>query len=1114
MRRPPRAPDRTARRGRPDTRPPPAWLRALLLIAAVPASALAASTAWGGPPEHGAADGGAPPPGSSAPAPSGAPVGPTASAAPAVPAAPAVSAAPAGDPEIARLRAAAGEVGALLDGRLDPAIDPASLFQVPLDDERAIGIEVRRLRAILDADRADATPAGSAAADAPDAGTDGGAGTRPNAGALPGLGPLPGVGPLLPGAGAAERPPSPAPDPVYEASLALDRARLAFLSLPREERAAKLAAHAARRRAAADQDHAKEAAERRVEDAAEARRRAEEELARARSEAARVVAEERARLLGVREAQARFEAALLARDRDIEERAEVPLTWRRRVAELVARRAAGKAEPEEADRLYDALSSALREHARADLGGALDALGQPSSAPPPGEGRLDTAGAQIDRTEVDRLLGEVREQDAALRRRETAQRWALAQALLEQVESLNRDRLILYPHLSPDRRAALTGLTTEGIAQARAEAAHLALVLRYHAMAVRRRITAVRGGEGLGSLSAEAALSGLKALALVAAFAWSRRRVERSLRRFRERADAAGREHPGKSGTLWAQTAARLLGREQGPAAFLALLALLLYVLGPGVSGLLEVRILWIVASWVLGGAIAVNGLDALAAPRLAGAADGTGELRIRSLRLLGRVVVVFGLLLALSAEIVGKGTIYAWVWTASWLAWIPVVLLIVAWWREEIFERLDRRRRTSRFAVWALARSHGVASYPAALAGGAYLLARGTALRLRAYLGGFDVTRRALAYWFRRGIAKQAREREPGELAPLDEDARSAFDPDAAAEVLVATKAEERLGELLDHGGSRGGVIALVGERGRGKSTLLRRLAEGRAGARRIACPPGGLAALRPVLRREVGLGPDATDDELAARIDAEVSVMLVDDAHRLVQNRIGGFADLDALLAFARRTSAGCAWVLAVGAVTWRLVERVRGARPLFDDVVEVAAWTEEQIGELLRQRCSLAGVEPCFEGLVAGPLSDDEVERAEQLAQTEIDYRRLVWDYAKGSPAVAIHFFCESLRVDAEGRAMVQLFAAPDVSDLERLPDPTVFTLRALLQLEVATEEDIVRTTGLGARQVADALRYAQLRGYLETLQGRYRIRWSWFRAVSDFLVRRHLVSEIGS
>jgi DNA-binding IclR family transcriptional regulator len=90
-------------------------------------------------------------------------------------------------------------------------------------------------------------------------------------------------------------------------------------------------------------------------------------------------------------------------------------------------------------------------------------------------------------------------------------------------------------------------------------------------------------------------------------------------------------------------------------------------------------------------------------------------------------------------------------------------------------------------------------------------------------------------------------------------------------------------------------------------------------------------------------------------------------------------------------------------------------------------------------------------------------------------------------------------------------VQLFEAPDTADLESLPDQAVFVLRAVVQLELAAFEDIVDATRLPTRQVEDALRYGSFRGYLERIDGRYRVHWRWFRSVSRFLERRHLLAK---
>jgi hypothetical protein len=165
------------------------------------------------------------------------------------------------------------------------------------------------------------------------------------------------------------------------------------------------------------------------------------------------------------------------------------------------------------------------------------------------------------------------------------------------------------------------------------------------------------------------------------------------------------------------------------------------------------------------------------------------------------------------------------------------------------------------------------------------------------------------------------------------------------------------------------------------------------------------------------------------------------------------------------------------------------------------------------LLKARSAHAGIAPSFAGLVTEPPEDDEEERADQLARAEANYYRLLWDYAEGNPAVAMHFWRESLHVDPSGSVHVQLFSPPDTRDLESLPDPAVFVLRAVVQLELAVAADLQQATMRPANQVADALRYAAHRGYVEVIGGRYRLSWAWFRGITNFLQRRHLLAAPG-
>ena len=117
--------------------------------------------------------------------------------------------------------------------------------------------------------------------------------------------------------------------------------------------------------------------------------------------------------------------------------------------------------------------------------------------------------------------------------------------------------------------------------------------------------------------------------------------------------------------------------------------------------------------------------------------------------------------------------------------------------------------------------------------------------------------------------------------------------------------------------------------------------------------------------------------------------------------------------------------------------------------------------------------------------------------------------MWDYSNGNPAVALEFWRQSLFIDADDENQVRLVPTPDTTDLEQLTDEAIFVLRAVIQLDLAAPIDVAAATLLSSAQVADALRYAESRGYVEVIDGRYHVRWQWLRAITNVLERRHLL-----
>lgn len=1039
-------------------------------------------------------------------------------------------AAPARSPAVERLQARTEAVQQLVEGTLPSTTEPAELFDIDLSDESAVAVERLRLAALVQWSNGmaeggpDASPKAASSSSATPVAT----GTVPSA--SPSASTAAGASPdvelrALYRALMTERPAE------WNARRALDLAQLAFLSLSARERTRRLEQHAELRRS-------EEASKRKADEAAQAAESAKaeqarllEEAKRAKTEGARLVAEEHARLLGVFRQLSEREEALANADTEAIARTEEVLTWRRRVNDALSASADGRS---------DALYGELRMHLRAvrnELEAALPGLTvnpDDIEVPSPGPDPLADLPEGVDADEARQARVAVVEKMKTVRRAEAAQRIARARQLMAEMESLNQMRLELLPTLTSAKYDEIAGFGPGGLDQAGAETRQVLLTLRYHLRAARAWLT------DLGSTRSERRQSAwagsvwlIKATLMLLGLLWWRRRADETLANMRD-----GERERRAAMVASDKMAERLMSErlERGvsflmhirrPLEILLFVGLLWWLLSPSARDSLEVQFLTTVVAWVSGGRLVVKVIDALSRPEVTGAAVAepgtTTSLRLRSLELAGRTVVVFGLILALSKLLVGGGTIYAWVWSTCWFASVPIFLVIVRWWQPVIFERLSaRKRRQSNFDKLLLAQRRRWTSYPAAIAGAVTLFGAGTVRWLRARLTTLTLARRLLAYLFQRDMTRRAaavgRDAQGEDLSP---ELSAKLGPEVASRTLVQSVADRQLTVVT----SRielpgGGIFAVVGERGSGKSSLMTRVAQSGDTIVRIVCSPGmGVEGVRTRLVAQLGLPAETALADAVTKLDDEPvdSAILVDDAHLLLTPQLGGLVEFDAILELARRHTRNCTWVFAFDEIVWRFLERARGARPLFDDVIKLEPWSEEEITRLIDARLEDTGLKPDFDllledGTAAHEADGLDIEEARAAART--NFMRLLWDYASGNPGVAMHFWRRSLGQREEGKALVRLFDAPSPDEIDKLPDAGIFVLRAVAQLGRAKTDTVVGVTSLAETEVEDALRFATAKGYLERGDDEhYELTWDWFPAVTRLLRRRQLIFKAG-
>jgi hypothetical protein len=311
------------------------------------------------------------------------------------------------------------------------------------------------------------------------------------------------------------------------------------------------------------------------------------------------------------------------------------------------------------------------------------------------------------------------------------------------------------------------------------------------------------------------------------------------------------------------------------------------------------------------------------------------------------------------------------------------------------------------------------------------------------------------------------------------------------------------------------GAIVALVGERGLGKTTMLGDLAHGLSGdnVMRVSVIGHGFGGVCQQLAE--CLGSKAHPDDISAALSQESGrIIMVDDLQRLIIPAIGGLEDFDHLVALARVTSPGASWVFSIGGPAWTYLNRARGDRAIFDRVTLLPRWDVSALRDLIERRTAQAGIVPVFDPLEsAGMITlDADISLDER---TKRAYFAELTEYSAGNPAVALEFWRRSLFLDHEThKIVVRTYRTPEADSLTSLPQTAIFVLRTILQMEVAAPEDVERSTDLNAVVVADALHILNRMGVITAYEHGYRVTLFWYRDVRRLLERQNLLGRIAA
>lgn len=516
----------------------------------------------------------------------------------------------------------------------------------------------------------------------------------------------------------------------------------------------------------------------------------------------------------------------------------------------------------------------------------------------------------------------------------------------------------------------------------------------------------------------------------------------------------------------------------------------------------------WIFLAW-----LAVVIIEAIAERFTVQSDPNAATIRIRTIHYLAVYVVLLGLCMNLALNYTGDATLYEWVLMFFGILLLSLGLLLLNTWRPEIQRQMEREVQKPKWVANILATEKGFMSYRFAPLGVLYLIVLKIQRRIISTINELGSGRRFLANFLYRESVRQYGQIEHDDGHPVSMQLRDALLGGQEATYDKYARQELRdLVSLLEQG--VGGTVAVVGERGIGKSIFVERaLEKSRLPFLYVECSIGqGFDGFWSTFLERLGLTPDqAPIDVINQKLEElDVKVIVIDNVHRLSRPAMGGQAELLKLAKFIAQIGQDVFHIVTIDKAAWHYIRRVRARELLLEQVVVLPPWTEEQIADLIQLRTEAAGIEPDYSRFTLPTLFDEAIYPTLE-ERRRYGFSRILWSASDGNSEIALRLYVRSLAVLEDGSIIVKMPIPPNIGQLETAGIELLLVLRVIAQSGYASPEEVRDCLGLPLDNVIDSFRVMRWRGWIESVNGYFRITWSWYRPVTRMLVRQNLIER---
>jgi AAA domain len=316
-------------------------------------------------------------------------------------------------------------------------------------------------------------------------------------------------------------------------------------------------------------------------------------------------------------------------------------------------------------------------------------------------------------------------------------------------------------------------------------------------------------------------------------------------------------------------------------------------------------------------------------------------------------------------------------------------------------------------------------------------------------------------------------------------------------------------------------GVIALVGEKGSGRTTLLNfatRQFYGKWPCLRmnlkemnLRTEKGLFMALKDIFKADHIESLDALEGYINEQSDRKI--LIVEDLQNLFLRTVDGFDILERLLLFVSRTYKQVYWVVTCSLYSWQYFNKVIQISKYFKRTVYLGHLSKEEIESITLKRHRVSGYRLYFEIperlMMTRKFRKQSSDRELQEYCRELLFERL-HELGAGNITVTLLFWLSAIQRIEKDMLVLSPVIDIDFAGLYGFSTDELFTLSALLQHEALNPEEHAAIFHQEVRQSLLLLNRMSNKGILAgPTEGSYKVNPLLYRPVVQYLKARNIL-----